>query len=450
LELPFHTNCRFKGAWGRYNQFIKRVENEDILEGSRDFWVLADSVLPPTSAEHRVLGVSYETRGFLFDLEGYHKSLDGVTQFFTRSRRGPGQALDELFFAGTGVAKGLELLVQKKVGPLTGWVSYSLSRVEYDLDDFNGGEAFPASHDQTHEFKTVGIYQVGPWTFSGTWVYGSGRPFTGPESEYVVELLDGTSFSYIHVGGKNAERLPAYHRMDLGATRRFESDRFFYELNVSAFNAYGRNNVWYRKFDLIATTGTPGAYHYPGSDLVIGEGEVFELGIFRGSESLSATTVVPSPPEGLTVSSDLLEVVDLTAGRGGRGGGGGGGLGLAFGGLVVRWTNPERDLYFVAVDNLETDPEQIPAPEFIGQARRFVSAPTPADSTTISQLSLTHLGEHRIRLYHVNQEYADLYEGRVQDSRDLNEPPSNILGGLGVFSAFSSSEGTFAASLTSG
>ena len=250
LELPFSTNFRFKGAWGLYNQFIKRVENEDILEGSRDFWVLADSVLPPTSAEHRVLGVSYETQGFLFDLEGYHKSLDGVTQFSTRSRRGPGQALDELFFSGTGVAKGLELLVQKKVGPLTGWVSYTLSRVEYDLDDFNNGQPFPASHDQTHEFKTVGIYQMGPWAFSGTWVYGSGRPFTAPESEYVVELLDGTSSSYIHVGDKNAERLPAYHRLDLGATRRFESDRFFYEINVSAFNAYGHDNVWYRKFDL--------------------------------------------------------------------------------------------------------------------------------------------------------------------------------------------------------
>ena len=250
LEIPFASNFKAKGAWGRYNQFIKRVENEDILEGSRDFWVLADSVLPPTSAEHRVLGVSYETRGFLFDLEGYHKSLDGVTQFSTRSRRGPGQALTDLFFSGTGVAKGVELLVQKKAGPLTGWVSYTLSRVEYDLDDFNNGEPFAASHDQTHEFKTVGVYQVGPWTFSGTWVYGSGRPFTAPESEYGVELLDGSSFSFIHVGGKNAERLPAYHRMDLGATRRFESDRFFYELNSSAFNAYGRKNVWYRKFDL--------------------------------------------------------------------------------------------------------------------------------------------------------------------------------------------------------
>ena len=196
------------------------------------------------------------------------------------------------------------------------------------------------------------------------------------------------------------------------------------------------------RFDLIATPGAEGAYHYPGSDLVIAEGEVFELGISRGSEGLSATTVVPFAPEGFAVSSDVLEVVDLTAGFRGPGG-------FAFGGLIVRWINPERDLFFVVVDNLETDPEQIPAPEFIREARRFVSAPTPADSTTISQLSLTHLGEHRILLYHVNQEYADLYEGRVQDSRDLNEPPSNIRGGLGVFSAFASREGTFTALLTS-
>ncbi len=203
------------------------------------------------------------------------------------------------------------------------------------------------------------------------------------------------------------------------------------------------------RFDLIATPGEPGAYHYPGSDLVVGAGEVFELGISHGNESISATTIVPSPPEGFAVSSDVLDVVDLTAGFGGFGGRGGGRGGLAFGGLIVRWINPERDLFFVVVDNLETDPVQIPAPEFIGRARRFTSAPTPADSTAISQLSLTHLGEHRIRLYRVNQEYADLYEGRVQDSRDLNEPPSNIVGGLGVFSAFAASEETFTARLSS-
>ena len=204
------------------------------------------------------------------------------------------------------------------------------------------------------------------------------------------------------------------------------------------------------RFDLVATSGVPGAYDYPGSDLVIESGDLFELRVSRGSANLSAVTVVPSPPEGLTLSTDTVEVADLTAGTGRRGGRGGQGGPPTLGGVIVRWINPERDLYFVVVDNLETDPVQIPAPEFIGRARRFTSAPTPADSTTVSQLSLTHLGEHQVRLYRVNQEYADLYEGRVQDSRDLNEPPSNIQGGLGVFSAFASQEGRFIARLTGG
>ena len=241
---------RVKGAWGKYNQFIKRVENEDVLEGSRDFWVLTDSVLTPSSAEHRIAGISYETAGYLFDVEAYDKVLDGVTQFSTRSRRLPGQALTELFFSGNGTARGVEVLAQKKTGRLTGWLAYTLGKVEYDLEGFNSDLPFPASHDQTHEFKSVASYQLGPWTFSGTWVFGSGRAYTVPESTYTLELLDGTEFSYIHVGGKNAERLPAYHRLDIAASRRFETETMFYEVNLSVFNAYGNDNVWYRQFDL--------------------------------------------------------------------------------------------------------------------------------------------------------------------------------------------------------
>ncbi len=36
----------------------------------------------------------------------------------------------------------------------------------------------------------------------------------------------------------------------------------------------------------------------------------------------------------------------------------------------------------------------------------------------------------------VNEEYAPLYATLQQDSRDLNEPFTNITGGLGVFTAF--------------
>ena len=239
-----------KGAWGLYNQFVKRVENEDVLEGSRDFWVLAGENTPRQSAEHRIIGISYETPGWLFDVEAYQKELDGVSQFSTRARTSPDQQLGDLFFTGTGTARGVEVLAQRTEGALTGWVSYTLASVVHELEGFNGGDPFPASHDQTHEINAVASYQTGPWTFSGTWAFGSGRPYTVPESQYAIELLDGETISYIHVGEKNGERLPAYHRLDLSASRRFETDRYFYELNFSLFNVYDRNNVWYRQFDL--------------------------------------------------------------------------------------------------------------------------------------------------------------------------------------------------------
>ena len=238
------------GAWGRYNQFVKRVENEDILEGSRDFRILAGDNIAPSSAEHRIGGIAYENDGYLFDVEAYVRDLGGVSQFSTRSRRAPGQQLAELFFEGSGTARGIELLAQKKRGDLTGWIGYTLAKVEHELTGFNDGLRFPASHDQRHEVKAVGSYQLGRWTLTGGWVYGSGRPYTVPEAQYPITLLDGRTLNYIHVGEKNGERLPAYHRLDLAASRRFELREFFYELNLSLFNVYGRNNVWYRQFDV--------------------------------------------------------------------------------------------------------------------------------------------------------------------------------------------------------
>ena len=143
-QFKVTDRVRLKSAWGRYPQFVKRVENEDVLEGSRDFWVLAGNDLDPAFAEHRIIGASYDNNDWLFDVEAYQKDLDGVSQFSTRLRRTPNQALDNLFFSGIGQARGVEFLVQKKRGRLTGWVGYTLSEVEYELADFNDSNPFPA------------------------------------------------------------------------------------------------------------------------------------------------------------------------------------------------------------------------------------------------------------------------------------------------------------------
>jgi hypothetical protein len=152
-----------------------------------------------------------------------------------------------------GVAKGLELLVQKKAGMLTGWASYTLARVEHTFPELNSGEAFPALHDQRHEFKAVSSLSLGRWNLSGTWVFGSGKPYTAPQSEYAIELLDGRQQSYIHVSDKNSLRLPPYHRLDLAAHYRFSLGTWSGDLGFSVFNAYNRTNVWYREFELTET-----------------------------------------------------------------------------------------------------------------------------------------------------------------------------------------------------
>ncbi len=252
-SFTYHLSNRLqvKGAWGRYTQFVNRIVNENVLEGSRDFWVLADNELEPGTSEHYIAGLSYETDRWLFSAEAYRKDMDNLVEFSRRVRRldDPGN----YFFLGSGRAEGIEFLAQKKRGFMTGWVGYTLGKVEHQFPDLNNGLAFPADHDRRHEINAVVRRTVGEWTFAATWTYATGRAYTAPESQYAIRLLNDEYLSYIHVSGKNENRLPDYHRLDLSASRRYEVKNWIYEVGVSLFNAYNHRNVWYREYQLDTT-----------------------------------------------------------------------------------------------------------------------------------------------------------------------------------------------------
>ncbi len=183
-------------------------------------------------------------------------------------------------------------------------------------------------------------------------------------------------------------------------------------------------------YDLLPT-GTEGYYHYSGDDLNVAVGDNFRIEVIHQGKMASAETTVPTPPQGVEISDDVLYVPEFARGPGGR---------PSLSSLEVTWTNPDQLLHFVVIESLDDNAESI-LPEFAQQrfgGFRFVSLPTGGDTYTINFRVLEVLGPHRARVYRINQEYADLYENRIQDSRDLNEPPANIEGALGVFSAFSS------------
>ncbi len=257
MSYALSDEFKIKASAGKYYQFAKRVVREDIMEGSRDFWALADdNYLPVSSSRQYMLGASYETADFLIDVEAYYKPLYNMTEYSLRIQRegNPRDAeidYEEQFYSGDGTARGIDFLLQKKLGKYTGWLAYTFGQVIYNFPDF-GDYDFYASHDVTHEFKSVNSYKYKRWTFAATWIYASGRPYTAPEGGYQISLLDGTVEDYINVSVKNGYRYPAYHRMDVSASYAWKLGGLHpCQVNFSIFNLYGRRNVWYREYEII-------------------------------------------------------------------------------------------------------------------------------------------------------------------------------------------------------
>ncbi len=242
-----------KGAWGNYYQFANRIVREDILAGSRDFWLLSNGTnIPVSNSQHYIAGLAYETPQYLFSVEGYHKDLSGLSEYslrFTPSSQGI--KYDENFYNGTGFAQGIEFLAQKKGGKVNGWVGYTLGKVRHKFDVYSK-DFFPAQNDVTHEFKAVGIYQHKRFDASITWIYATGRPYTAPSGAYNISLLDGTTESYFSISDKNSLRLPHYHRLDVAFNYRlFSKGNDIGYIGLSLFNLYNRTNVWYKQFEII-------------------------------------------------------------------------------------------------------------------------------------------------------------------------------------------------------
>lgn len=244
---------KLKLSAGRYNQFAKRVVREDIMQGSRDFWALADGkTLPVSSADHLILGFAYETKDFLFDVEGYYKSLSNLSEYSLRFKTDPESvSYEESYLRGSGISKGIDILIQKKYGNYTGWIGYTIGRTINKYKEY-GNYYFYASNDVTNEFKIVNSYKWRKWDFAATWIYATGKPYTAPEGGYMITLLDGTTQDYINVTVKNGMRLPAYHRLDVSATYSFilgpDSPC---TVSFSVFNLYNRQNIWYNEYEIV-------------------------------------------------------------------------------------------------------------------------------------------------------------------------------------------------------
>jgi hypothetical protein len=227
-----------KASYNRTAQYLHLLSNSTTTNPS-DLWVPSTNNIKPQYADQVALGYfkNLEENTFEGSVEIYYKSMQNLIDYRNGADLQLNPNVESLLLFGKGWSYGAEFLLRKKTGPLTGWVTYTLSRTREQFDAINHGEIFPARQDRTHDIAVVLVYDLNStWNFSAVWVYNTGNAVTFPAGNYWIDRRLVPYYTE-----RNAYRMPAYHRLDLSATWKLGEKS---SLNFSVYNAYNRLNAF--------------------------------------------------------------------------------------------------------------------------------------------------------------------------------------------------------------
>lgn len=236
-----------KLSYNRNVQYLHLLSNS-TADSPTDLWIPSSSLVEPTLTDQIAIGYfkNFERNTYKFSVEAYYKSLQNTVDYEDGAEIFGNPDIESELVFGKGRAYGIEFLLEKTKGKLTGWISYTLSKSERQFDEIANGNWFSARQDRTHDISVVGIYQLSPrLSLSASWVYNTGDAVTFPVGKYEV---DGNTLNLY--SERNADRMPDYHRLDLGATWKLsKKESSSSELNFSVYNAYNRKNAYSITFD---------------------------------------------------------------------------------------------------------------------------------------------------------------------------------------------------------
>lgn len=227
-----------RAAWGEYHQ-AQGLHELSVADGQTTFQ-------RAERAEHRVVGIEHRLpSGVSLRAEVYQRLGRNVRVRWANPVNlynvFPEIQSDRTRIAPSGSeARGVELMVARRSRRGWGWsASYALARSEETV----GARTVPTARDQRHTVAAdLSYVPDARWSFSAAWQYHTGWPTT--DVGYVlVPLNNGRRFVQRVVGPAYAERLPAYHRLDLRATRRWVLKRGELRAYVDVFNAYDHANL---------------------------------------------------------------------------------------------------------------------------------------------------------------------------------------------------------------
>ncbi|MEN9303303.1 MAG: hypothetical protein RL264_1732 [Bacteroidota bacterium] len=248
-NLMLNDKSSIKFGISRMAQFLHLLSNTGIGLPT-DLWVPATDQTKPVIADQISLSYYHELpKNMVFSVETYYKKMNNLIQYKEGvSFISGSQDWQQKVTVGQGWAYGAEFFVEKKKGKFTGWLGYTISWTERQFDELNFGKKFYYRYDRRHDLSLVLTYDINDkWDVGLVFVYGTGNAMTlgtqvysaAPNSAFWTYINEPTITNFEQM---NDYRMPAYHRMDIGANRKKIKPYGNSILSFSIYNVYNRQN----------------------------------------------------------------------------------------------------------------------------------------------------------------------------------------------------------------
>ncbi|MEM9830064.1 MAG: TonB-dependent receptor [Bacteroidota bacterium] len=244
INYSLSEQTALKASYNRMFQYIQLVSNTTAATPI-DIWAPANQYIRPAIVDQVALGYfrNFRQNTYEFSAEVYYKNFQDLIDFRNGAELILNETLETELLSGTGRAYGLELLLKKREGRWTGWLSYTLARTERQVDGINNNEYYPSNFDKPHDVSLVLNYNISEkWNASANFAYMTGRPTTPPSGRFVYEGIVVPDYT-----SRNGARTPDYHRLDLSVNYEpppKPGRRWRNSWNFGVYNVYARRNPY--------------------------------------------------------------------------------------------------------------------------------------------------------------------------------------------------------------